>query len=66
MKNEVRKGEEQIFKNILLEKDITYIDCINSHIEGGDVIIDQDIIYIGVSNRTLFKSVKTSTVAHTL
>ncbi|WP_242257030.1 dimethylarginine dimethylaminohydrolase family protein [Bacillus cereus group sp. BfR-BA-01379] len=58
MKNEVRKGEEQIFKNILLEKDITYIDCINSHIEGGDVIIDQDIIYIGVSNRTLFNSVK--------
>ncbi|SHF94851.1 dimethylarginine dimethylaminohydrolase family protein [Ornithinibacillus halophilus] len=48
----VRKGEEHILKYWLHENQISYYNLIGEHIEGGDVIIDQDTIFIGLSSRT--------------
>ncbi|MGM0876371.1 MAG: dimethylarginine dimethylaminohydrolase family protein [Bacillota bacterium] len=52
MAHDVRKGEERPFIDFLENEKITYTNLIGDKIEGGDVIIDRDTIYIGVSNRT--------------
>lgn len=48
----LRSGEEEIFKNWLKGEELSYYNIIGDSIEGGDVIIDGDTIYIGISNRT--------------
>ncbi|MET3695892.1 N-dimethylarginine dimethylaminohydrolase [Bacillus oleivorans] len=52
MAHDVRKGEEQMLKHWLEDQEISYFNLVGNHIEGGDVIIDRDTIYIGISNRT--------------
>ena len=52
MASDVRKGEENVLKQWLEDEGISYYNIIGDRIEGGDVIIDQDRIYIGLSNRT--------------
>src|SRR3954452_21908388 len=52
MASEVRKGEDNVFKQWLEDEGISYYNIIGDQIEGGDVIIDRDTIYIGLSNRT--------------
>ncbi|KAA9016027.1 dimethylarginine dimethylaminohydrolase family protein [Niallia endozanthoxylica] len=52
MAAEVRQGEENVLKQWLEDEGISYYNIIGDMIEGGDVIIDQDTIYIGISNRT--------------
>lgn len=52
MAHDVRIGEEQILKGWLEEEEISYYNLVGDHIEGGDVMIDRDTIFIGVSNRT--------------
>ncbi|GGH77815.1 N-dimethylarginine dimethylaminohydrolase [Pullulanibacillus pueri] len=52
MASDVRKGEEDVLKQWLEEEKISYYNLIEDRIEGGDVIIDRDTIYIGLSNRT--------------
>jgi N-dimethylarginine dimethylaminohydrolase len=52
MASDVRKGEEDVLKQWLEDEGISYYNIIGDQIEGGDVIIDQDKIYIGLSNRT--------------
>lgn len=52
MASEVRKGEDNVLKQWLEDEGISYYNIIGDQIEGGDVIIDQDRIYIGLSNRT--------------
>lgn len=52
MAHDVRKGEEKPFIELLEKEKITYTNLIGDKIEGGDVIIDRNTIYIGVSNRT--------------
>ncbi|MUK87748.1 hypothetical protein GMD78_04945 [Ornithinibacillus sp. L9] len=52
MAHDVRKGEENILKFWLKDEEISYYNLIGDKIEGGDVIIDRDTIYIGISNRT--------------
>ena len=52
MAHDVRKGEETSFIDYLEKAQITYTNLIGDKIEGGDVFIDQNTIYVGVSNRT--------------
>lgn len=52
MASEIRKGEEDVLKQWLEDEEISYYNLLGDQIEGGDVIIDRDTIYIGLSNRT--------------
>lgn len=57
MASDVRKGEEDVLKEWLEQEEISYYNLIGDHIEGGDVIIDRNTIYIGLSNRTNQQSI---------
>ncbi|MFK3937332.1 dimethylarginine dimethylaminohydrolase family protein [Alkalihalobacillus sp. NPDC078783] len=48
----IRQGEEQVLKTFLDQKKLNYQLVTEGTIEGGDVIIDGDHVYIGVSSRT--------------
>lgn len=52
MASKVRNGEEEVLKRWLEDEEISYYNIIGHQIEGGDVIIDRDRIYIGLSDRT--------------
>lgn len=52
MASEVRNGEEEVLKRWLEDEEISYYNIIGHQFEGGDVIIDRDHIYIGLSSRT--------------
>ncbi|MEH7885222.1 dimethylarginine dimethylaminohydrolase family protein [Bacillus sp. JJ1609] len=52
MASDIRKGEEDVLKQWLEDEGISYYNLLGDQIEGGDVIIDRDTIYIGLSNRT--------------
>lgn len=52
MATDARAGEESVLKQWLEDEEISYFNLVKEHIEGGDVIIDQDTIYVGLSNRT--------------
>jgi N-dimethylarginine dimethylaminohydrolase len=52
MAHDVRKGEERPFIDLLEKEKMSYTNLIGDKIEGGDVLIDRNTIYIGVSNRT--------------
>ena len=58
MAHDVRKGEEQSFLKWLNETKITYTNLKGDKIEGGDVLIDGNSIYAGVSNRTNKHAIK--------
>ncbi|WP_346235121.1 dimethylarginine dimethylaminohydrolase family protein [Lysinibacillus telephonicus] len=52
MATDVRAGEENVLKQWLEDEEISYYNLVEERIEGGDVIIDRDTIYVGLSNRT--------------
>lgn len=52
MAHDVRKGEEDSFLKWLNHIKITYTHLKGDKIEGGDVLIDRNTVYVGVSNRT--------------
>ncbi|WP_077604403.1 dimethylarginine dimethylaminohydrolase family protein [Oceanobacillus sojae] len=52
MDRDIRKEETRILKNWLHEEQLDYTSFINTSIEGGDVIIDNDQIWVGLSQRT--------------
>jgi N-dimethylarginine dimethylaminohydrolase len=52
MASEVRKGEENVLKQWLEDEEISYYNLVGDQIEGGDVIVDRETIYVGLSNRT--------------
>lgn len=52
MATEARGGEENVLKQWLEDEEISYFNLVREHIEGGDVIVDQDTIYVGLSSRT--------------
>lgn len=52
MAADIRKGEEDVLKQWLEDEEISYYNLVEDMIEGGDVIIDRDTIYVGLSNRT--------------
>nr|WP_106779275.1 dimethylarginine dimethylaminohydrolase family protein [Lysinibacillus timonensis] len=58
MATKVRAGEENVLKLWLEDEEISYYNLVEEQIEGGDVVIDQDTIYVGLSNRTNQKAVE--------
>ncbi|MEW9052027.1 MAG: dimethylarginine dimethylaminohydrolase family protein [Neobacillus sp.] len=52
MAHDARKGEEEVLKQWLDDEEISYYNLQEDMIEGGDVIIDGNTIYVGLSNRT--------------
>ncbi|PKG24879.1 dimethylarginine dimethylaminohydrolase family protein [Niallia nealsonii] len=58
MAHDVRKGEENSFLKWLNEVQITYTNLKGDKIEGGDVLIDRNTIYVGLSNRTNKHAIK--------
>ncbi|MDQ0254047.1 N-dimethylarginine dimethylaminohydrolase [Evansella vedderi] len=52
MAHDVRIGEEGILKAWLEEQEISYYNLVGDMIEGGDVLINKNKIYVGLSNRT--------------
>ncbi len=52
MATDVREGEENVLKQWLEDEEISYYNLAEERIEGGDVVIDRDTIYVGLSNRT--------------
>lgn len=52
MATDVRAGEEDVLKQWLEDEEISYFNLVEERIEGGDVVIDRDTIYVGLSNRT--------------
>ena len=58
MATDVRAGEEDVLKQWLEDEEISYYNLAEDRIEGGDVVIDRDTIYVGLSNRTDQKAVE--------
>ena len=52
MASDIRQGEEEALEKLLCEKGIRYRKLDGGKIEGGDVIVDRDTVYVGVSERT--------------
>lgn len=52
MAHRARRGEEEILKKWLKREKISYYNLVADHIEGGDVLIHHERIYVGLSNRT--------------
>jgi N-dimethylarginine dimethylaminohydrolase len=52
MAHDIRIGEESVLIQWLDDEVISYYNLAEDKIEGGDVIIDQNTIYVGLSNRT--------------
>lgn len=57
MASDIRQGEEGILKEWLEKEHIPFYNLKKDQIEGGDVIIDRNTIYVGVSNRTNEKAI---------
>ncbi|WP_306461679.1 dimethylarginine dimethylaminohydrolase family protein [Robertmurraya kyonggiensis] len=47
-----RQGEEDEFKSWLQKEGIPFFPVMEGTVEGGDVLIDGDTVYVGLSNRT--------------
>ncbi|RFU62099.1 dimethylarginine dimethylaminohydrolase family protein [Peribacillus glennii] len=58
MASPVRQGEEGLLKKWLEENQIPHKDLVKDRIEGGDVIIDRDHVFVGISNRTHIESIR--------
>lgn len=52
MGSDIRAGEDEVLKEWLKSKGYKYEKLDNSSIEGGDVIVDKDKVFVGVSHRT--------------
>lgn len=52
MASDIRQGEEEELEQLLQEQGIRYRKLDGGQIEGGDVIVDRDKVYVGVSERT--------------
>lgn len=64
LKRTIRQGEQQVLKQQLSQKQIPYKTVDLGTIEGGDVIIDNDTVYVGESSRTSRDSVEQLQIAH--
>jgi len=58
MASRVRKGEEELLKKWLQENQIPCNNLVKDRIEGGDVLIDRDTVFAGISNRTHIDAIK--------
>ncbi len=57
MASDIRKGEEEALEEWLDEEDIPFQTTTN-RVEGGDVIVDGDTVYVGISSRTSKEAVR--------
>ncbi|MFP3322908.1 dimethylarginine dimethylaminohydrolase family protein [Planococcus sp. SIMBA_160] len=58
MAADVRQGEEQVLQQWLGEQGIHFKHMPGHRIEGGDVLVDRDTVYIGISSRTSEKAIE--------
>ncbi|MFG6496473.1 dimethylarginine dimethylaminohydrolase family protein [Fictibacillus sp. UD] len=58
MGSNIRDGEEKVLRNWLLEHQINLSLIEGDRIEGGDVIVHGDTVFIGVSGRTSEETIK--------
>lgn len=52
MQTDIRKGEEKVFQNMLDQWGVSYHILKSGTIEGGDVIVDDKKVWIGLGNRS--------------
>lgn len=57
MASDIRKGEEEALEDFLEEENIDY-QTTSERVEGGDVIVDGDNVYVGISSRTSEQAVR--------
>jgi N-dimethylarginine dimethylaminohydrolase len=57
MASDIRKGEEEALEEFLEDEDIPY-QTTEDRVEGGDVIVDRNKIYVGISSRTSEEAVR--------
>ncbi|MDW0109936.1 dimethylarginine dimethylaminohydrolase family protein [Sporosarcina aquimarina] len=57
MASDIRKGEEAALQNWLLQENIPF-RISESRVEGGDVIVDGNRVFVGISSRTSEESVQ--------
>ncbi|MBT2581482.1 arginine deiminase family protein [Planococcus sp. ISL-109] len=57
MAESVRQGEETVLQNWLSDHHIQFKHLPGHRIEGGDVLVDRDTVYIGISSRTSQKAI---------
>lgn len=58
MASDVRQGEEEKLKQWLEEQRLPFDQFWGSPIEGGDVLVDKDKLFIGISSRTSEQTIK--------
>lgn len=58
MASEIREGEEEVLTYWLDRTETDYETLDVNKIEGGDVIIDRNVIYVGVSGRTSLEAIR--------
>ncbi|MDN4606623.1 dimethylarginine dimethylaminohydrolase family protein [Sporosarcina highlanderae] len=57
MASDIRKGEEEVLEEFLEDENIEY-QTTTDRVEGGDVIVDRNKVYVGISSRTSDKAVR--------
>ena len=57
MASDIRKGEEEALEEFLEDENIPYWTT-TDRVEGGDIIVDRDKVYVGISSRTSEESVR--------
>jgi len=57
MANPIRQGEEKVLAHWMNEHDISYKKLSTHSIEGGDVIVDGNRVFIGISHRTCMDAI---------
>ncbi|WP_079523701.1 dimethylarginine dimethylaminohydrolase family protein [Solibacillus isronensis] len=58
MANPIRQGEEEVLAQWLKDNKFSYHNLSDHSIEGGDVIIDGNRVFIGISDRTCKKAIQ--------
>ncbi|WP_066185839.1 dimethylarginine dimethylaminohydrolase family protein [Gracilibacillus timonensis] len=58
MEQPIRKGEVEVLQQTLQQHDIDYQPLTVDTMEGGDIVITDDIVYAGNSNRTTAKAIQ--------
>ena len=51
MASDIRQGEEEVLEDWLEEEEIPF-QTTTDRVEGGDVIVDRQTVYVGISSRT--------------
>lgn len=52
MKNDIRRGEINILEQWLENNNLQFVELGQGCVEGGDIIIDRSIVWVGIGNRT--------------